>query len=73
MAKIVHTTYSCDRCGGDANYAACRGDPPHAEVYFAFGLYGSGGPEKAKFRDLCRGCYDELQRWFSGTRPPQPK
>lgn len=68
MAKTVKTTYSCDRCGGNAAYTACHGDPPHAEAYFSLGLYGAGNPTRATFNDLCRNCHDELKKWISAKR-----
>ena len=62
--KTVRTTYTCDLCGGDAGYNACRGDPPSAEAYFAVGLFGAGDTSKASFNDLCRSCYDALNQWL---------
>lgn len=67
--KKVTTRYVCDRCGGDAAYTACHGDPPHAEAYFAVGLYGGGGTERASFKDLCRNCHDALDDWMRQKQP----
>lgn len=66
--KTVKTTYTCDRCGGDAGYTACHGDPPTAEAYFAVGLYGAGGPDRVKFKDLCRDCHDAVNAWMCGGK-----
>ena len=62
--KTVKTTYVCDRCGRDAAYKACHGEPPHAEAYFAVGLHGAGGTSRAVFKDLCRDCHDALDGWM---------
>lgn len=62
--KTVKTTYTCDRCGGDAGYAACNGNPPSPEAYLTVGLYGAGPPTKAALKDLCRACHDDLEAWL---------
>lgn len=69
--KTVRTTYTCDRCGGDAGYTACNGDPPSPEAYFTIGLYGAGDPSKAKLKDLCRDCHDALEEWMGDLRKPK--
>ncbi len=66
--KTVRTTFTCDRCDGNADYKACNGDPPHAEAYFSSGLFGGGDPSKAPRKDLCRDCYDSLDAWLKGGR-----
>lgn len=62
--KTVRTTYTCDRCGGNADYKACHGGPPHAESYLLIGLWGAGSPNLEKVRDLCGPCYDSLHAWL---------
>lgn len=62
--KTVRTTYTCDRCGGDAG-CTCNGDEPSPEAYLMLGVYGTGDPSKSKLKDLCRNCYDALERWVS--------
>ncbi len=71
-ADMKKTTFTCDRCGGNADYRHCNGDPLCAEAYVSIGLYGAGDPSRAPRKDLCRDCHDGLEKWMLSPRGEPP-